>query len=130
MQTLNGYRRRARAPNNLGRHTPLARDVPSSNCPYRAVSLRGARLALALIMTWAIGGAVGIRQGQRAAPIEVLRTALTVVAGVGGAVALVVAYRRQRDLEQGRFVERFGAPPPPRLMSLQANASRRRHRWP
>jgi hypothetical protein len=55
---------------------------------------------------------------------------LTVVAGVGGAVALVVAYRRQRDLEQGRFVERFGAPPPPRLMSLQANASRRRHRWP
>ncbi|WP_412001565.1 pentapeptide repeat-containing protein [Nocardia sp. CWNU-33] len=34
---------------------------------------------------------------------------LTVVAGVGGVVALVVAYRRQRDLEQGRFVERFGA---------------------
>lgn len=33
---------------------------------------------------------------------------MTVVAGVGGAVALVVAYRRQRDLEQGRFVERFG----------------------
>ena len=31
------------------------------------------------------------------------------VAGVGGAVALVVAYRRQNDLEQGRFVERFGA---------------------
>jgi hypothetical protein len=66
-------------------------------------------LALALIMTWAIGGAVGIRQGERAAPIEVLRTALSVVAGVGAAVALVVANRRQRDLEQGRFVERFGA---------------------
>ncbi|WP_067684067.1 hypothetical protein [Nocardia miyunensis] len=31
------------------------------------------------------------------------------VAGVGGVVALVVAYLRQRDLEQGRFVERFGA---------------------
>ena len=31
------------------------------------------------------------------------------MAGVGGAVALVVAYRRQNDLEQGRFVERFGA---------------------
>jgi hypothetical protein len=28
---------------------------------------------------------------------------------VGGAVALVVAYRRQRDLEQGRFIERFGS---------------------
>jgi hypothetical protein len=28
---------------------------------------------------------------------------------VGAAVALVVAYGRQRDIEQGRFVERFGA---------------------
>jgi uncharacterized protein YjbI with pentapeptide repeats len=28
---------------------------------------------------------------------------------VGGVVALVIAYRRQRDVEQGRFVERFGA---------------------
>ncbi|MGY1946294.1 pentapeptide repeat-containing protein [Nocardia asiatica] len=34
---------------------------------------------------------------------------MTVVAGVGGVVALVIAYRRQRDLEQSRFVERFGA---------------------
>lgn len=41
--------------------------------------------------------------------IDVLKTALTAVAGVGGAVALVVAYRRQRDLEQGRFIERFVA---------------------
>jgi uncharacterized protein YjbI with pentapeptide repeats len=41
--------------------------------------------------------------------IDILKTALTAVAGVGGAVALVVAYRRQRDLEQGRFIERFGA---------------------
>ena len=37
------------------------------------------------------------------------KTALAGVAGIGGAVALVVAYRRQRDAEQGRFVERFGA---------------------
>ncbi|MFE7743207.1 hypothetical protein [Nocardia sp. NPDC057455] len=29
---------------------------------------------------------------------------MTVVAGVGGVVALVIAYRRQRDLEQSRFV--------------------------
>ncbi|WP_146099102.1 pentapeptide repeat-containing protein [Nocardia nova] len=34
---------------------------------------------------------------------------MTVVGGVGGVVALVIAYRRQRDVEQGRFVERFGA---------------------
>jgi hypothetical protein len=36
-------RRKARAPNTLGRHTPLARGVTSSNCPYRAVPLRRAR---------------------------------------------------------------------------------------
>ena len=34
---------------------------------------------------------------------------LTVVAGLGAAVALVVAYRRQRDLELARFDERFAA---------------------
>jgi hypothetical protein len=110
MQTLNGYREEGLERQTI---TTMARGVTSSNCPYRAVPLRRTRrpngFGLALIMIWAIGGAVGMRQGQRAAPIEVLSTALTVVAGVGGAVALVVAYRRQRDLEQERFVERFGA---------------------
>jgi uncharacterized protein YjbI with pentapeptide repeats len=47
--------------------------------------------------------------GPGAASIDVLKVAFTAVAGVGGAVALVVAYRRQNDLEQGRFVERFSA---------------------
>lgn len=46
---------------------------------------------------------------KAAAEIDVTRVALTVVAGVGGVVALVIAYRSQRDLEQSRFVERFGA---------------------
>jgi len=46
--------------------------------------------------------------GSNATSMDVLAVAFTVVAGVGGAVALVVAYRRQGDLEQGRFVERFG----------------------
>ncbi|MGK8491829.1 pentapeptide repeat-containing protein [Nocardia asiatica] len=46
---------------------------------------------------------------KAAAEIDVTRVALTVVAGVGGVVALVIAYRRQRDLEQSQFVERFGA---------------------
>jgi hypothetical protein len=59
---------------------------------------------LAVVVTIAIGCALGTKPS-----LDVLRTALTVVAGVGGAVALVVAYRRQKDLEQGRFVERFGA---------------------
>ncbi|MEU2258131.1 pentapeptide repeat-containing protein [Nocardia xishanensis] len=44
-----------------------------------------------------------------AAPIDITKLALAVVAGVGGVVALVIAYRRQRDVEQSRFVERFGA---------------------
>src|SRR5664279_1816090 len=34
---------------------------------------------------------------------------LTVIAGLGAAVALVVAYRRQRDAELARFDERFAA---------------------
>ena len=37
--------------------------------------------------------------------IDVLKTALTAVAGVGGAVALVVAYRRQHDLASIRGLE-------------------------
>ncbi|PPJ36556.1 hypothetical protein C5E45_19225 [Nocardia nova] len=41
--------------------------------------------------------------------MDATKRALTVVGGVGGVVALVIAYRRQRDVEQGRFVERFGA---------------------
>lgn len=44
-----------------------------------------------------------------AAPIDITKLSFTVAGGVGAAVALVVAYRRQRDVEQGRFVERFGA---------------------
>ncbi|MEU3010107.1 pentapeptide repeat-containing protein [Nocardia asteroides] len=46
---------------------------------------------------------------KAATEIDVTRVALTIVAGVGGVVALVIAYRRQRDIEQSRFVERFGA---------------------
>ncbi|MFJ1460876.1 pentapeptide repeat-containing protein [Nocardia sp. N2S4-5] len=42
-------------------------------------------------------------------PIDITKLALTIAGGVGAVVALVVAYRRQRDVEQGRFVERFGA---------------------
>ena len=40
---------------------------------------------------------------------DVVVLALTVAAGVGGLVALVVNYRKQLDLEEGRFSERFGA---------------------
>ncbi|MEV4123981.1 hypothetical protein [Nocardia sp. NPDC049707] len=46
---------------------------------------------------------------EPAAPLDITKLALVVAGGVGGAVALVVAYRRQRDLESARFIERFGA---------------------
>jgi uncharacterized protein YjbI with pentapeptide repeats len=46
---------------------------------------------------------------KAADPIDITKLSFTVAGGVGAAVALVVAYRRQRDIEQGRFVERFGA---------------------
>ncbi|MEW1812995.1 hypothetical protein AB0284_20120 [Pseudarthrobacter phenanthrenivorans] len=42
-------------------------------------------------------------------PKDLTQFALTIAAGIGGVVALVVAYRRQQGIEQSRFVERFGA---------------------
>ncbi len=68
----------------------------------------GVGVVLAYGFYWVIGGFVGT-EDEPAAKIDVYKTALAGVAGIGGAVALVVAYRRQRDAEQGRFVERFGA---------------------
>lgn len=72
--------------------------------------------AVALALLAGLGVAYGflrwitpVDTSKAAAEIDVTRVALTVVAGVGGVVALVIAYRRQRDLEQSRFVERFGA---------------------
>jgi uncharacterized protein YjbI with pentapeptide repeats len=69
----------------------------------------GVGVVLAYGFYWVIGGFVGTKEDEPAAKIDVYKTALAGVAGIGGAVALVVAYRRQRDAEQGRFVERFGA---------------------
>ncbi|MFI6313235.1 hypothetical protein ACIBEK_24305 [Nocardia fusca] len=68
----------------------------------------GAGLAVALI-AYQVLRRVTPTSNAAAAPIDLTKVALTVVAGVGGVVALVIAYRRQRDLEQSRFVERFGA---------------------
>ena len=69
----------------------------------------GVGVVLAYGFYWVIGGFVGTKEDEPAAKIDVYKTALAGVAGIGGAVALVVAYRRQRDAEQSRFVERFGA---------------------
>ncbi|MGA7205853.1 MAG: pentapeptide repeat-containing protein, partial [Specibacter sp.] len=40
---------------------------------------------------------------------QVINLALIVAAGFGVLMALVVNFRKQKDLEEGRFVERFGA---------------------
>ncbi|WP_433521661.1 pentapeptide repeat-containing protein [Nocardia pseudovaccinii] len=88
-----------------------------------ALSRRAGRIRLFPAVTLALLAGLGVAfiaygflrwitpvdTAKAAAEIDVTRVALTVVAGVGGVVALVIAYRRQRDLEQSRFVERFGA---------------------
>jgi len=53
---------------------------------------------------WQLGGLDNSASG-----FQTTQIALTVIGGLGAAVALVVAYRRQRDLEQARFDERFAA---------------------
>jgi len=51
-----------------------------------------------------------LARGQNpASTLDLTKVALSVVAGVGAAIALTVTYRRQRDLERGRFDERFAA---------------------
>ncbi|MGV9678366.1 pentapeptide repeat-containing protein [Nocardia sp. NPDC003482] len=86
------------------------------------VSRRAQRSGLLVAVVAAVVGGLGIAGvawwilwvmlGARAEPpnqVELTKIALSVSAGVGGAVALVVAYRRQRDIERGRFAELFGA---------------------
>lgn len=72
-----------------------------------AFSLAGA-VAIAIVAAWVLAPQLNVGT-QSTPPADLTRLALTIAAGVGGVVALVVAYRRQRDLEQGRFVEGFGA---------------------
>lgn len=72
-----------------------------------ALSLAGA-VAIAIIAAWLLAPLLNVGT-QATAPADLTRIALTIAGGVGGVVALVVAYRRQRDLEQGRFLEGFGA---------------------
>lgn len=67
-----------------------------------------AAVAVAVVAANVLAPLLNIGQ-QETPPADLTRLSLTVAAGVGGVVALVVAYRRQRDLEQGKFVEGFGA---------------------
>jgi hypothetical protein len=65
-------------------------------------------VAIVLLATWILRNLIHT-SSKAADPIDITKLSFTVAGGVGAAVALVVAYRRQRDIEQGRFVERFGA---------------------
>ncbi len=65
-------------------------------------------VAIVLLATWILDGLIHT-SSKAADPIDITKLSFTVAGGVGAAVALVVAYRRRRDIEQGRFVERFGA---------------------
>lgn len=101
-----------------------SRASSAKNATRRGARLgrRAERIGLLPAVSWSLVGGVVIAftaygflswitptNETAAAPIDVTRVSLTVVAGVGGVVALVIAYRRQRDIEQSRFVERFGA---------------------
>ncbi len=65
-------------------------------------------LVIAGIAWWVLWLALGAK-ADTPNQLDLTKIALSVSAGVGGAVALVVAYRKQRDNERGRFAQLFGA---------------------
>ncbi|APB00261.1 hypothetical protein NS506_06225 [Nocardia seriolae] len=65
-------------------------------------------LGIAALTWWGLWHFLGAR-AEAPNQLDLSRISLAVAAGVGGAVALVVAYRRQRDTERGRFADVFGA---------------------
>jgi len=74
-----------------------------------AIGLLGALVAL-VVVSWVLGqGWLWTSATQDTSRLDVTKLALTVVGGAGAIVALTVAYRRQKDIEDGRFTERFGA---------------------
>ncbi|MGO4616417.1 pentapeptide repeat-containing protein [Nocardia sp. 2YAB30] len=99
--------------------TALRARIGKSN---KTISRRAGRLGLFPAVGSALGAGLAVAVAAygflhrivpaseaEAAPIDITRVSLTIVAGIGGVVALVIAYRRQRDIEQSRFVRRFGA---------------------
>ncbi|MEV5648943.1 pentapeptide repeat-containing protein [Nocardia sp. NPDC052254] len=72
------------------------------------VSVVVGALAIAVFAWWVLWLLLGAK-ADTPNQLDLTKIALSVSAGVGGAVALVVAYRRQRDNERGRFAQLFGA---------------------
>jgi hypothetical protein len=65
-------------------------------------------VTLAVLLTRAIGG-VFVMDATPSTAVDVVKAASPAIAAVVIAVALVVAYRRQRDAERAQFEKRFGA---------------------
>lgn len=83
----------------------IARRAPLSTAVLFAV-LAAVMVAFAayLVLHWVLPAGE-----DKIQPKDLTQFALAIVAGIGGVVALVVAYRRQSGIEDSRFVERFGA---------------------
>ncbi len=62
-----------------------------------------------VVLAWWIISMIIETSDSPAPRVEITKIALTIAGGIGASVALVVGYRKQRDSEANRFVERFGA---------------------
>ncbi|MGW5515454.1 pentapeptide repeat-containing protein [Nocardia africana] len=85
-----------------------AQRIQRSALLVSVVSVVVGGLAIAGIAWWVLWLALGAK-ADTPNQLDLTKIALSVSAGVGGAVALVVAYRKQRDNERGRFAQLFGA---------------------
>jgi uncharacterized protein YjbI with pentapeptide repeats len=66
-------------------------------------------LVVAAAFYWVIRSIAPPDESKRLDPQYPIQFALWIAGGIGGVVALVVAYRRQKVTEESIFVERFGA---------------------
>ncbi|MET8426663.1 pentapeptide repeat-containing protein [Nocardia sp. NPDC004860] len=85
----------------------VSRTVHRSGLMVSAVVAVLGGLAVAGVTWWVLWHFLGAR-AETPNQLDLSKISLAVTAGVFGAVALVVAYRRQRDAERGRFAEVFG----------------------
>ncbi|WP_024806185.1 pentapeptide repeat-containing protein [Nocardia sp. BMG51109] len=86
----------------------LSRRVQRSALLLSVVAAVLGGLAVAALTWWLLWWLLGAKS-ETPNQVDLTKIALSVTAGIGGAVALVVAYRRQRDSERARFAELFGA---------------------
>ncbi|WP_328290024.1 pentapeptide repeat-containing protein [Nocardia aurantiaca] len=86
----------------------MSRTAHRSGPPVSALVAVVGGLALAGVTWWGLFHFLGAT-AETPNQLDLGKISLAVTAGVFGAVALVVAYRRQRDAERGRFAEVFAA---------------------